>query len=88
TSYIFKVNQLTRCALDAVYKKILPTFLGAFLMLLSYFKNYITQKQGEQYMSFVHQNWCSYDCPMAHLRVLNGPIRYRKPPFQSSKTAV
>ena len=42
TSYIFKVNQLTRCVLDAVYKKILPTFLGAFSMLLSNFKNYIT----------------------------------------------
>ena len=42
TSYIFKVNQLTRCALDAVYKKFLPTFFGAILMLLSNFKNYIT----------------------------------------------
>ena len=41
-SYIFKVNQLTRCVLDAVCKKILPTFLRAFLMLLSNFKNYIT----------------------------------------------
>ena len=30
TSYIFRANQLTQCALDAVYKKILPTFLGAF----------------------------------------------------------
>ena len=30
TSYIFRVNQLTQCALDAVYKKFLPTFLGAF----------------------------------------------------------
>ena len=28
TSYIFRVNQLTQCALDAVYKKILPTFLA------------------------------------------------------------
>jgi len=38
TSYIFKVNKLIRCVLDAVYKKFLPTFWGAFLMLLSNFK--------------------------------------------------
>ena len=30
TSYIFKVNQLAISALDAVYKKILPTFFAVF----------------------------------------------------------
>ena len=29
--------------LDAVYKKILPTFLGAFSMLLSNFKKFIAR---------------------------------------------
>ena len=37
------VSQLTRCVLDAVYKKFLPTFLGAFSMLLSNFKKFIAR---------------------------------------------
>ena len=43
TSYIFRANRLIRCVLDAVYKKILPTFLGAFLVPLSNFKKFIAR---------------------------------------------
>ena len=81
TSYIFRVNQLIQCVLDAVYKKFLPTFLGAFLMLLSNFKNYITKKEGKQDMPLAYQKRCNYEPKVAHLQVLNGPIRYRKRPF-------
>ena len=80
TSYIFRVNQLIQCALDAVYKKFLPTFLGAFQTLLSNFKNYITKKRDEQDMPFKHQKRCSYEQKVVHLRMPNGPIRYRKRP--------
>ena len=39
TSYIFAYNKLNHSLFSAVYKKFLPTFLGAFLVLLSNFKN-------------------------------------------------
>ena len=59
TSYIFKVNRLTRCALDAVYKKFLPTFLGAFLMLLSNFKNLRIQQASANLQQVIEEllNW-------------------------------
>ncbi len=80
TSYIFRVNQLTQCVLDAVYKEFLPTFLGAFQTLLSNFKNYITKKRDEQDMPLAYQKRCSYEQKVVHLRMPNGPIRYRKRP--------
>ena len=39
TSYIFAYNKLNHSSFGAVYKKFLPTFWGAFLVLLSNFKN-------------------------------------------------
>ena len=39
TSYIFAYNKLNHSLFSAVYKKFLPTFLGAFWVFLSNFKN-------------------------------------------------
>ena len=59
TSYIFKVNKLTRSTLDAVYKKFLPTFLGAFSMLLSNFKNLRIQQASANLQQVIEEllNW-------------------------------
>ena len=59
TSYIFRVNQLIQCALDAVYKKILPTFLGAFSMLLSNFKKLRIQQASANLQQVIEEllNW-------------------------------
>ncbi len=56
------VNQLIQCALDAVYKELYPTFLGAFSMLLSNFKNFIARCKVKTPCLFTSQKWCSYEC--------------------------
>ena len=55
TSYIFRVNQLTQCALDAVYKKFLPTFLGVIFDVLSNFKNSVARSKENTTLRFRHQ---------------------------------